>query len=55
MAHGLSLLFGAVPSRLRRLGIGALLLFVVAVHGCVTQQVLSRMADRAAAQAMSRT
>ena len=52
MAHGLSLLFGARPSRLRRLGLGALLLFVLAVHGCVTQQVLSRMADSAAAQAM---
>ena len=52
MAHGLSLLFGAAPSRLRRLGIAALLLFVLAVHGCVTQQVLIRMADSAAAQTM---
>ena len=52
MAHGLSLLFGAAPSRPRRVGIAALLLFVLAVHGCVTQQVLSRMADSAAAQAM---
>ena len=52
MAHGLSLLFGARPSRPRRLGLGALLLFVLAVHGCVTQQVLSRLADSAAAQAM---
>ena len=52
MAHGLSLLFGARPSRPRRLGLGALLLFVLAVHGCVTQQLLSRMADSAAAQAM---
>ncbi len=45
-------LFGARPSRPRRLGLGALLLFVLAVHGCITQQVLSRMADSAAAQAM---
>ncbi len=52
MAHGLSLLFGARPSRRRRLGLGALLLYVLAVHGCVTQQVLRRMADSAAAQAM---
>ena len=48
----MSLLFGARPSRPRRLGMAALLLFVLAVHGCVTQQVLSRMADSAAAQAM---
>ena len=52
MAHGLSQLIGAAPSRRRRLGMAALLLFVLAVHGCVTQQVLSRMADSAAAQAM---
>ena len=52
MAHGLSLLFGAARSRPRRVGFVALLLFVLAVHGCVTQQVLSRMADSAAAQAM---
>ena len=52
MAHGLSLLFGLAPSRSRRLGLGALLLFVLAVHGCVTHQVLSRMADIDAAQAM---
>ena len=52
MAHGLSLLFGAAPSRPRRLGLAALLLFVLVVHGCITQQVLRRMADSAAAQAM---
>ena len=52
MAHDLSLLFGAARSRPRRVGFAALLLFVLAVHGCVTQQVLSRMADSAAAQAM---
>ena len=52
MAHGLSLLFGPAPSRSRRLGLGALLLFVLAVHGCVTHQLLTRMADIEAAQAM---
>ena len=52
MARGLSLLFGAAPSRRRRLGLVGLLLFVLAVHGCVTQQVLSSMVDSAAAQAM---
>jgi len=52
MARGLKLLFGPAPSRTRRLGVIALVLFVLAAHGCVTQQVLSRMADIEAAQAM---
>ena len=52
MAHGLKPRFGAGLSRLRRLGLIALVLFVLAVHGCVTQQMLSRLADMATAQSM---
>ena len=45
MAHGLSLLLGPAPSRTRRLGLAALVLLVLGVHGCVTQQVMSHLAD----------
>ena len=52
MAHGLSLLLGAAPNRLRRVGLAALVLFVLGVHGCVTQQVMSHLADLDAESAM---
>jgi hypothetical protein len=45
MAHGLTLMMGRAPSRWRRAGLGALVLVVLAAHGCVTQQVLSRMSE----------
>ena len=52
MAHGLSLLLSQVSSRPRRIGLGMLVLFVLGVHGCVTQQVLSHLADIDAEGAM---
>lgn len=45
MAHGLSLLLGPAPSRTRRLALAGLVLLVLGVHGCVTQQVMSHLAD----------
>ena len=45
-------LAGAAPSHGRRAALWALVLAVVGVHGCVTQQVVDRMADAAAEQAM---
>ena len=45
-------LLGPAPSRLRRIGLGVLVLVVLAAHGCVMQRVLSRLADLDAERAM---
>jgi hypothetical protein len=45
-------LLGPAPSRLRRMGMGVLVLGVLVAHGCVMQRVLSRMADLDAERAM---
>ena len=52
MAHGLSLLLGAASSWPRRVGLVTLVLLVLGAHGCVTQQVLSHLADLDAESAM---
>ena len=45
-------LAGAAPSRWRRAALWGLVLAVLGVHGCVTQQVVERMADVTAKQGM---
>ena len=45
-------LAGAAPNGWRRAALCALVLAVVGVHGCVTQQVVDRMADMNAEQGM---
>ena len=45
MASGLTVLFGAAPQRGRRAAWAALVLGVIAVHGCVTETVVERMAS----------